>query len=170
MMKDGGYPRAFKRRLDRGGGTTSASTDLMTNQRPWQHGSPSRAPHAPLNFGADGIWMQVRSAPRPCQGVPISFQHEDKNGAPATQTPKQLLVAMAHPTRFERVASAFGGITGSSVEITKEREAIHYHTANKKEFETSFSRDYPSTRYDFRPAAYVVLTRDGAVRAEEYHG
>lgn len=45
-----------------------------------------------------------------------------------------------------------------------------YHTANKKDFETHPTRGYPSSRYDFRPAAYVVLTRDGAVRSEEHHG
>ena len=113
--------------------------------------------------------MQVRAAPGHTRSANEIPPPEWEN-ATSAQIPKQLLIAMAHPTRFERVASAFGGITGSSVEITKEREKMHYHTAIKKEFEASFSRGYPSTRYDFRPAAYVLLTRDGAVRAEEHHG
>lgn len=47
---------------------------------------------------------------------------------------------------------------------------IRYHTVYKNEFETRPSRGYPSARYDFRPPAYVVLTRDVALRSEKHHG
>ncbi len=90
--------------------------------------------------------------------------------APTTHTPTQHVIAVAHPKGFEPLASAFGGITGSSVEIAKERAMTRYHTALKKEFETLPSRGYPSSRYDFRPPAYVVLTRDVARRSEKHHG
>ena len=113
--------------------------------------------------------MQVRAAPGHTRSANEIPPPEWEN-ATSAQIPKQLLIAMAHPTRFERVASAFGGITGSSVEITKEREKMHYHTANKKEFEASFSRSYPFLRHDFRPTAYVVLTRVEATGLENLHG
>ena len=77
---------------------------------------------------------------------------------------------MAHPTRFERVTSAFGGSTGSSVEFTMEREEMRHHTVIEKEFVTRPTRDYPSLRYHFLPAAYVALTRDEAIWAEKHHG
>jgi len=77
---------------------------------------------------------------------------------------------MAHPTRFERVASAFGGITGSSAEITMEREKMRYYTVIEKEFVAPASPGYASPRYLFLPVAYVVLTRNGATGAEDLHG
>lgn len=45
-----------------------------------------------------------------------------------------------------------------------------YHTINKKEFDLPRRRNYPSLRHDFRPAAYVVLTREIASVMEEAHG
>jgi len=45
-----------------------------------------------------------------------------------------------------------------------------YLSEIKKEFEFSCRRAYPPIRHDFRPAAYVVLTRDGGFVTEEVHG
>ena len=77
---------------------------------------------------------------------------------------------MAHPTGFEPVTSAFGGIIASSDVHTKEHAMSRYLTEIKKEFEFSCRRAYPPIRHDFRPAAYVVLTRDGGFVTEEVHG
>lgn len=79
-------------------------------------------------------------------------------------------IEMAHPKGFEPLASAFGEITRSAVEVAMEREMIRYHTVSKKEFLTFPTRGYPASRSDFRPSAYVVLTRDGATGVEEVHG
>lgn len=47
---------------------------------------------------------------------------------------------------------------------------MRYLTGTKKEFETPPSRGYPFLRHDFRPTAYVVLTRDEATGLEKQHG
>ena len=77
---------------------------------------------------------------------------------------------MAVPTRFERVASTFGGITTSSVDYRKGHAMMRYVTVNKKEFDFLRRQAYPSVRHGFRPAAYVVLTRVFGHVTEEVHG
>lgn len=77
---------------------------------------------------------------------------------------------VAVPTRFERVASTFGGITTSSVDYRKGHAMMRYVTVNKKEFDFLRRQAYPSVRHGFRPAAYVVLTRVFGHVTEEVHG
>ena len=77
---------------------------------------------------------------------------------------------MARPTRFERVASTFGGITTSSVDYPKGHAMMRYVTVNKKEFDFSRRQAYPSIRHGFRPVAYVVLTRVLVHVTEAVHG
>jgi len=77
---------------------------------------------------------------------------------------------VAHPTGFEPVASAFGGITTSSVDYRKGHAMMRYVTVNKKEFDFLRRQAYPSVRHGFRPAAYVVLTRVFGHVTEEVHG
>ncbi len=45
-----------------------------------------------------------------------------------------------------------------------------YHTVNTKEFDFQSRRPYPFSRHDFRPAAYVVLTRVSGVTEEGNNG
>ena len=45
-----------------------------------------------------------------------------------------------------------------------------YHTVNTKEFDFQSRRPYPFSRSDFRPAAYVVLTRVSGVTEEKNNG
>ncbi len=47
---------------------------------------------------------------------------------------------------------------------------LRYHTVIKKEFDFPLRRAYPDIRYGFRPAAYVVLTREAGSVKEEAHG
>ena len=76
---------------------------------------------------------------------------------------------MVHPKGFEPLASAFGGITTSSVDYRKGHAMMRYVTVNKKEFDFLRRQAYPSVRHGFRPAAYVVLTREETVGSEEAH-
>lgn len=151
-------------------GRHRASADSHDRQRPpWKQARPvERLIDRRI---LEKARFRCRREPRPglakaVDGLPATGW----KSATSAQIPTQPLIAMAHTTRSERVASAFGGITGSSVEIATERAMIRYHTVSKKEFETHPTRGYPSSRYDFRPAAYVVLTRDGATGAENLHG
>ena len=80
------------------------------------------------------------------------------------------LILLAHPARFERATFAFGGITTSSVDYRKGHAMMRYVTVNKKEFDFLRRQAYPSVRHGFRPAAYVVLTREIASVMEEAHG
>ena len=80
------------------------------------------------------------------------------------------LILLAHPTGFEPVTSAFGGITTSSVDYRKGHAMMRYVTVNKKEFDFLRRQAYPSVRHGFRPAAYVVLTRVFGHVTEEVHG
>jgi hypothetical protein len=45
-----------------------------------------------------------------------------------------------------------------------------HHTVITKKFDFLHRQGYPSLRYDFRPTAYVVLTREVAPVMEEAHG
>ncbi|MDO5621143.1 MAG: hypothetical protein Q4G24_06710 [Paracoccus sp. (in: a-proteobacteria)] len=47
---------------------------------------------------------------------------------------------------------------------------LRYLTVNKKEFDLLRRQAYPSVRHGFRPAAYVVLTREVGHVMEEVHG
>ena len=80
------------------------------------------------------------------------------------------LISLAHPRGFEPLASAFGGITTSSVDYRKGHAMMRYVTVNKKEFDFLRRQAYPSVRHGFRPAAYVVLTRVFGHVTEEVHG
>lgn len=84
--------------------------------------------------------------------------------------PCMSLILLAHPKGFEPLASAFGGITTSSAAYTKEHAMPRHHTVITKKFDFLHRQGYPSLRYDFRPTAYVVLTREVAPVMEEAHG
>ena len=84
--------------------------------------------------------------------------------------PCMSLILLAHPRGFEPLASAFGGITTSSVDYRKGHAMMRYVTVNKKEFDFLRRQAYPSVRHGFRPAAYVVLTRVFGHVTEEVHG
>ena len=94
--------------------------------------------------------------------------------APKNQRPLKgisyIIDFMAHPKGFEPLASAFGGITTSSVDYRKGHAMMRYVTVNKKEFDFLRRQAYPSVRHGFRPAAYVVLTRVFGHVTEEVHG
>ena len=77
--------------------------------------------------------------------------------------------ALAHPTGFEPVASAFGGNMASSAKKRKEPPMPAYLPVNAKQFEFLLRRSYSSPRHSFRPRAYVVLTREETVGSEEAH-
>jgi hypothetical protein len=47
---------------------------------------------------------------------------------------------------------------------------VRYHTVSVKELEIHGGRTYPSARPNFRPAAYVVLTRKNGVKSEKPRG
>ncbi|MFG1388942.1 hypothetical protein [Xanthobacter versatilis] len=76
---------------------------------------------------------------------------------------------MAHPARFERATSAFGGNMASSAKKRKEPPMPAYLSVNAKQFEFLLRRSYSSPRHSFRPRAYVVLTREETVGSEEAH-
>lgn len=76
---------------------------------------------------------------------------------------------MVHPTRFERVASAFGGNIAGSAKKRKEPPMPAYHTVKPKQFAFILRQTYSSARHSFRPRAYVVLTREEAAGSEEAH-
>ena len=58
---------------------------------------------------------------------------------------------------FEKIVDAY--IAGSP----------HRKALNKKEFDFLRRQAYPSVRHGFRPAAYVVLTREETVGSEGAH-
>lgn len=92
-MKDGSCPGGCKGRPDHRG-EASGSTDLVARKRPWEPGAPKPSVSYRVEF-----WRRQDS---------VTGTRGQKRGGSA-QMPIQLLIAMAHPTRFERVASTFGG-------------------------------------------------------------
>ena len=76
---------------------------------------------------------------------------------------------MAHPTGFEPVASAFGGIIAGSANKRQEPPMTPYRPVIAKEFDFGFRRKYALPRHSFRPLAYVMLTRESAVGWEKAH-
>jgi hypothetical protein len=65
---------------------------------------------------------------------------------------------------------AFGGIIAGSAERRKGPPMTAYPAVIANKFDFEVRQRYPYSRSDFRPAAYVVLTRVSGVALEGYDG